>query len=111
MKTLKHGPNIPLSDVEILSASTGALIVLWAIREKGQISFSALFDMLCVNADASATESKGTALTGFARATRLLTAALTNLQQTGLIESTGGDLGDLEMARNAGNITAMIELR
>jgi len=111
MKPLKHGPTIPLSDVEILSSSTGALIVLWVIREKVQISFAGLFDMLCVNADAASTESRGTALTGFARATRLLTSALNNLLQTGLIAGTGGDLGDLEKARNAGNITEMIELR
>ncbi len=111
MKSLKRGPEIPLTDLEVLSSSAGALIVLWCIREKGRISFAALFDMLCAGEEVPAPNNRGTQLTGFMRAMRLLSGSLNQLIEAGLVEAAGGQLDDIENARNAGDIKQMMAYR
>jgi hypothetical protein len=97
---------LPLKDAGALGTARGMVIVLWAIREHGPLTFEKLFEMLFSSAGNFAPTSSDvrnlrTTAVSIADSTRMLAEALERLTEAGVIQVEGGDLSAVKQISNA----------
>jgi hypothetical protein len=91
----------PLRDWHILQTARGPLVVLWAIREKGPLTLTRLFQLTCMG-------DQDAALTGnFAGQAKALVDALRILINSKMIQVTG-DLDEVESKGEQGSIIGLM---
>src|SRR5689334_16163398 len=88
---------LPVSDIDALASSQGPMIILWAIRQHGPLSFNHLFELIYVGDRRSpdvhrTNESRSI---NVSTVTRVMVGALHRLLDAGLIKINAGNLDDL----------------